>query len=649
MGSRIRAMGGALLSLTFLGLASHLALGASPPANPWRNRPDVPEPSEPVLVSDFSDEDEVEPFVYDYEFETGADLNLAEPVQFQSGGGMGSRGGRTAATPASLGGTGQRTPQSFTVRLARAPNMMGDFIGGSSTEITVQTPSTVQSFSSFLGIVDYAPSGSSAGAPVDILRRQPSDLEYAQFQLTGAFIPGDAQGIAFTSIETADELNQRGATSFALQVTAAGIDEDSDPLAQAEYQNAANAYLNDPTSDPQAALNIQKSDIIAELGPGTFSAIPQQNNTIAFFNAQATLNTSPPTPPTGPSNPQPFGGTIEPDTTGNPDLSPNVQQDELYFVTSQYLVDYGDQLFTPDPVTLLVPSPAAADIVGRVRIQDNNSPLPKDRVFFDYNFFHNVPFTSTGTDVNRFAPGIEKTFWDRQASVEVRVPMALTLDSNVLTDGLTDSSSGEFGNLACAVKFLLTSTETTAIAAGLGVAAPTADDLEIGMTDGTQLVRVDNDSTRLLPYLAMLWTPQNSTWYVQSFLTFDFDTTGNDVFANVNGTGLEKIGVWNDQHLATLSVATGSWFYQNFAPGNMLKRVGWQAEVHYTETLNDADSVVSGNFRIGNPDDELSLVNGTFGLNFHVGKTILTTGYAVPLAGDEVFDGELRAFVNRYF
>ncbi|MDZ4657203.1 MAG: hypothetical protein SH868_06440 [Bythopirellula sp.] len=643
MGSRFRALQGALLSLASCGLSIDFTCG-SEPANPWRNKPEVSQPTEHVLVSDLDDQIEVEKFSYDFEFETDADLNFAQPTQFQSGRGMaGSRVGRTAATPASLGGTGQRTPQSFTVRLARAPNMIGDFFGQGSTEITVQTPSSVQSFSSFLGEVDYAPSGEIPGGSTVQIVPIANLGDFAQFAVTGAFLPGDAQGIAFTSIETVDQLNANGDTTFGLVVTAAQGSTISDTQAQANYQAAANAYLNDPTSDPQNFLNAQQAAIIAQQGHGIFTAIPMQNNTIAFDDAEATFTTQPNT--SGPSNPSPGGGI----SVDNSDISTNLAPGETYLLSSKYLASFGDQLFTPDPITLLLPSPAAGDIVGRVRIQDNNSPLPKDRVFFDYNFFHNVPFTSTGTDVNRFAPGVEKTFWDQQASVEVRVPMALTLDNAVLTDGLTDSSSSEFGNLACAVKFLLTSTETTAVAAGLGVSAPTADDLEVSMADGTQLVRVTNDSTHVLPYLAVLCTPENSNWYVQSFLTFDFDTTGSDVFANVSGMGLEEIGVWNDQHLATLSVATGSWFYQNYAPGNTIRRIGWQAEAHYTETLNDADSVASGNFRVGNPDSELSLVNGIFGLNVHVGKTIITTGYTVPLTDDKVFDGEVRAFVNRYF
>jgi hypothetical protein len=32
-----------------------------------------------------------------------------------------------------------------------------------------------------------------------------------------------------------------------------------------------------------------------------------------------------------------------------------------------------------------------------------------------------------------------------------------------------------------------------------------------------------------------------------------------------------------------------------------------------------------------------------------VGQTIFTVGYGVPVTDEQAFDGELRAFVNRYF
>lgn len=315
--------------------------------------------------------------------------------------------------------------------------------------------------------------------------------------------------------------------------------------------------------------------------------------------------------------------------------------------------------FTPDLIEadvfevyeiteIMLPNPSAGDIIGRVRLQDNNSPIPQDRCFFDYNYFHNVPFTPGGVDVNRFAPGLERTFWDRLASFEIRVPMGLTLSSNLTSDLPAQVNHSELGNIALATKFLLLSSQEFAFTAGCGVSLPTADDLDVGLADGTDLISVQNDSVHLLPYLAFLYMPEYSNCFFQSFLTFDLDTNGTPVYANINDTGLQHIGRWNDQNLLTLSLSGGAWIYENNYRNSPLSRVALTGELHYTETLNDADSVGRDGFVVGDPTNNLSLVNATFGTHITSYDTTFTFGYTTPLtSSDRVFDGEFRFMLNR--
>ncbi|TWU22577.1 hypothetical protein [Bythopirellula polymerisocia] len=469
-------------------------------------------------------------------FSTDTDLNQALPVQFQSGA-QGGSSSRTSTRQASLSGNNQRTPQSFAVRLARAPNMMGDFLGQLS--------------------------------------------ESGQMDL---FIGPSVQQTTSTN-------------DFHL------IEDDG----------MKTVYVGGPSGNiPGSIYSPGPTPPAPDLVLGLMSDVP------GLFYAQSTLDD--------------YVDVYDDPSAIDPDIY-NALVYDIY-----------------QEVEFVLPNPSAADFVGRVRVQDNNSPLPKDRVFFDYNLFTNVPLNAAGVDVNRFAPGFEKTFLNKMASIDVRVPMALTLNSSISADGATDSSHSEFGNLSLISKFLLTSTETCAVAAGLGLAAPTADDMELGLSNGTQLIAIENDSTHLLPYIAALYTPERSNCFVLTYLTFDFDTIGNDVLANVNGTGLEQIGVLQDQNLVTFSLAFGSWCYENYTRGNMIKRIGWSLETHYTATLNDADTVSVGNFQIGDPNQDLSLVNQMIGAHMQVGKTIFTGGYGVPLtSSDRVFDGELRFFANRYF
>src|SRR5690606_3126784 len=95
--------------------------------------------------------------------------------------------------------------------------------------------------------------------------------------------------------------------------------------------------------------------------------------------------------------------------------------------------------------------------IGRIKLSDNNSPLPRDRVFFDYSYFHNVPTGSRAVNVNRFTPGFEKTFLGGIGSVDIRLPLLYALDDEQIVSGtdLDSDYSGEFGDLGVTFKLLL--------------------------------------------------------------------------------------------------------------------------------------------------------------------------------------------------
>lgn len=296
-----------------------------------------------------------------------------------------------------------------------------------------------------------------------------------------------------------------------------------------------------------------------------------------------------------------------------------------------------------------IPGPNVADIVGRVRLQDNNSALPRDRIYFDYNYFHNVPLAANGVDVNRFAPGLEKTFWDGMGSIELRVPMAVTLSSDIMVGAPLDDSQFEFGNIMVAPKVLLVAGDTMAIAAGLGVSLPTSEDLSLLTTDGDRLLEVASDSVHLVPYLAVSYASQDMDWFAHSFLTFDFDTNGNTVAAN-QGSGLDIIGTWNDQTLMSVSGALGRYIYRNDCYNAKLQGIALSGELHYTTSIGSADVVEAGAFRVGEAGRDLSLLNGTVGLHVQSDTSTATLGYSLPLTSeDRVFDGEFRFFINRFF
>ena len=121
-------------------------------------------------------------------------------------------------------------------------------------------------------------------------------------------------------------------------------------------------------------------------------------------------------------------------------------------------------------------NPGAGSVVGRLKMADNGSPMPQDRLIFDYSYFGNVPLFRvpmlpgmfrSGVDVHRFTLGIEKTFLDGLTSLEVKAPMAATLESTTVILAPPNRSDGEFGNLAVTFKGLLLRRATCALSAGM--------------------------------------------------------------------------------------------------------------------------------------------------------------------------------------
>ncbi|HUG67252.1 MAG TPA: hypothetical protein VMM76_05855, partial [Pirellulaceae bacterium] len=78
--------------------------------------------------------------------------------------------------------------------------------------------------------------------------------------------------------------------------------------------------------------------------------------------------------------------------------------------------------FTPTHNTVLVPAGGVA--VRRMKLSENNSPIPRNRFIANYNFFNDV-IGGIG-DVNRYAFGFERTFLNESSSVEVLFPFAST-------------------------------------------------------------------------------------------------------------------------------------------------------------------------------------------------------------------------------
>jgi hypothetical protein len=101
------------------------------------------------------------------------------------------------------------------------------------------------------------------------------------------------------------------------------------------------------------------------------------------------------------------------------------------------------------------------------------------------------------------------------------------------------------------------------------VALPTAGDTIVRSAPGGQtLVRVNNDSVRLMPFSGLIWAP-NDRWYSQTLLQLDTATNGNPAYLGFPGSttippgGLAQVGKLQYPTFLYLSFSGGYWLYKN--------------------------------------------------------------------------------------
>ena len=256
----------------------------------------------------------------------------------------------------------------------------------------------------------------------------------------------------------------------------------------------------------------------------------------------------------------------------------------------------------------------------------------------------NVKFLPDLNDVNRsldrFTFGFEKTVLCGNASIELRLPFASGLNSRQ-TFGAADTQATELGNLGLAFKMNLLSGCDWILSGGTGITIPTGDDFEAYTANALDL-RVKNDAVHLSPFIGYLHQP-NQNWFFQSFIQADFDLSGTDVFTGTGGFE----GVIQDQNLLFIDASLGRWIHRNCNPCKRYSGVAAIAELHYTTTMNDTDTVSA----ITNPYNRMDILNASGALNFLFRKTSLRVGGAAPLRDDEerLFDAEIIFQLNRRY
>jgi hypothetical protein len=294
--------------------------------------------------------------------------------------------------------------------------------------------------------------------------------------------------------------------------------------------------------------------------------------------------------------------------------------------------------------------------VGQTNLAENFSPMPRDRVYMNYSWFGDVPLNSpnaprgTGVDVNRWTPGAEKTFFNQNASIEIRLPFAGTLSNQINGDGSATTGSTQFGNLFLAFKGLLYRTNTFAFSGGMSMTLPTANDLVYTSTAGglNQFI-MRNDEVHLQPFLSFLHTP-NDRFYWQGLCQVDMAVNSNNCSAQFVGSPATFTGTYRDQTAIYSSISAGYWLYRN--PCSRLSGISPILEAHYSKSVSYDNPLTLGGLTLGLPATNFGLLNMTVGSNFQLGPlSSLLMAYVVPVGSgtSKQFDGEFRLMFNRRF
>lgn len=300
----------------------------------------------------------------------------------------------------------------------------------------------------------------------------------------------------------------------------------------------------------------------------------------------------------------------------------------------------------------LVHLPQPGSTFARQKWADNSSPIPRDRVFLNYNYFSNSQFN--GTNINQYTPGFEKTIYDGRASIEFRIPLAGTLSNTVTADAppaFTSNTTNQLGNLTGYYKHLLFGTEKIALSGGVGASVPTADDVHVKLSNGNELLRIRNQAVHVLPFFAGVWSP-TERWYNQAAVQVDVDTGGNTVFGTDQNRNFYRLGRLKDATYFYAGYSTGYWLMQSMDAGKRVNGIAPTLELQFNSSLAPQDGFTNNGFAFGSGGGQVQVLNGIVGLNLlHRRDRTMTVAYATPLGGghDQQYSGQLRLFVNWYF
>jgi hypothetical protein len=368
--------------------------------------------------------------------------------------------------------------------------------------------------------------------------------------------------------------------------------------------------------------------------PDDFTSLPGTGRDVSGDGLTDTFNMAEPLPPNEvPTTPGPGyrydGGTVSYTNSSGPTTAQDgtFQDNEFWFAQYSFSKD------------LEIPA-AGALSVRRMYVAQNNSPIPRNRVFFDFRFFNQA--RPNFGDVYWYTAGLEKTFNRQQGSIEARLPFARTLDNEVF-EGDAASFSTEFGNVNFTLKHILWGNERWLLSGGTGVSLPTGADTRVFLADGTEVLVIDNDAVHLQPFVAALWLPEEH-FFVESFVSADIDTRGNNVRGNVLGGRLPSIGEYRSASVLMADLAAGYWIYTNPSFRAAMQGLAVIGELSYQTSLESTDSVSGNGLTIAGSSASVDMLSTVLGLHAYLfNQVALSGGVGLPLTSGDKKEYDLSA------
>jgi len=258
---------------------------------------------------------------------------------------------------------------------------------------------------------------------------------------------------------------------------------------------------------------------------------------------------------------------------------------------------------------------------GGFKIADNNSPMPQDRVYLNFNFFNDflaATNSSQGTGVQnmnvyRESLGMEKTFLDGYGSVGAVLPLnTLTAQSSIPSINGTHTA---IGDLSVYARYALyrDSANNNWVSGGLAVTAPTGPINFAGISGPSPAP----NTTVLQPFGSALWNFGNL--YVQGFTS---------VYTPTDHAS-SPVYFFND-------IGVGYFLYRAPVANRWLTGVAPTFEVHVADPLN-----YRGPITASNPFGAFDIVDLGAGMNVLMGaRSRLGFGVVTPVTGPRPFNLE---------